>query len=74
MQFHKTYCARVFFWERRALARPPRPRWSVAVPGEPTSTPVEIHYDGPLHTGLVPYAEARAGDSSGSMARTRFSP
>ena len=29
---------------------------------------------GPLRTGLVPYADALCGDSSGSIARTSFSP
>jgi hypothetical protein len=28
----------------------------------------------PLRTGLVPYADALSGDSSGSIARTSFSP
>jgi len=43
VHFLKTSCASALAWDRRAPARLQKPRWSVAFPGECTSTSVEMH-------------------------------
>jgi hypothetical protein len=49
VQFLKTCYASVFFWERRALARPPRPRWSVALPGGHKGAALDHWWTAPQH-------------------------
>jgi hypothetical protein len=47
VHFLKTSTTSAFAWERRAPARLQKPRWSVAFPGECTSTSVEMHEEYP---------------------------